>query len=540
MKEESRDRKLLQAITKAHTDFIDLAEPKKLFEGLLQLLLSVTESEYGFIAEMLHDSENQPYLKMFAITNISWNEETRRIYEDHAVDRMEFHSLKTLFGHVMVTREPVISNHPGTDSRRGGLAEGHPPLNAFLGLPISLGNSMIGMAGIANRPGGYDNEIVSFLQPFLLTCGDFLRTINTDIKRRDAENALKDSEATVRALLESASQAVLAVDTEGNIVFSNPMAEEMFGYNANELAKMTVDTLLPDRLRKTHAEHRALFFAEPRVRPMGQGRELSACRKDGSEISIEISLGYIDAPDGMLAVTFATDITERKRVRRDRRKQARMTALADGLLQGQEEERRRIARELHDSASQDLAMVSVELGILARQAGDEGCTVREELTRLREKIIALSVGIRDLSHRLHPSELEELGLVSALRSLGDRLFRHEGIRAYFITDDEPLTVPPSSAVAIYRVVQEALRNIVKHSGAKEATVTLESVEDRFRLSIADRGVGFDTEEIGGKAGLGLVSMEERIRLLGGSLMIRSTPDEGTEVEAFVPLPKEQP
>jgi PAS domain S-box-containing protein len=359
-------------------------------------------------------------------------------------------------------------------------------------------------------------------------------------ERKRVEEELARSEATVRALLESASQAVLAVDTEGNIVFSNPMAEEMFGYTANELAKMTVDTLLPDRLRKTHAEHRALFFAEPRVRPMGQGRELSARRRDGSEISIEISLSYIDSPDGMLAVTFATDITERKRIRRDRRKQARMTALADGLLQGQEEERRRIARELHDSASQDLAMVSVELGTLARQAGDEGCTVREELTRLREKIIALSVGIRDLSHRLHPAELEELGLVSALRSLGDRLFRHEGIRAYFITDDEPLTVPPASAVAIYRVVQEALRNIVKHSGAKEATVTLESVEDRFRLSIADRGVGFDTEEIGGKAGLGLVSMEERIRLLGGSLMIRSTPDEGTEVEAFVPLPKEEP
>jgi PAS domain S-box-containing protein len=358
-------------------------------------------------------------------------------------------------------------------------------------------------------------------------------------ERKRAEDELAKSNATIRALLESASQAVLAVDMEGNIVFFNPMVEQMFGYTGYELAQMKVDTLLPGHLREQHVEHRALFFADPRVRPMGKGREVWADRKDGSQIPLEVSLSHIDSPEGILAVIFATDITERRRIRRDRHKQEQMTALADGLLQGQEEERRRVARELHDSVGQDLATVSVELGTLIREAGDEGYTVREELIRLREKIVALSEGIRNLSHRLHPAELEALGLLSALRSLGDRLFKYEGIRAYILTDDEPLNLPASSAVAIYRVVQEALRNIAKHSGAKEVTVTLERDEDRLRLSIVDHGVGFDAEGIGGKAGLGLVSMEERMRLLGGSFEIRSKPGEGTEVEAFVPMPKEE-
>jgi hypothetical protein len=151
MDPNDRDRHLLEAITKAHTEFVDLVEPTKLFDGLLELLLNITNSEYGFIGEILHSDEGRPYLKTFSITNIAWNKETRKFYEENAPQGMEFHNLKTLFGQVMVTRERIISNHPGTDPRRGGLPEGHPPLNAFLGLPVNSGGSMIGMAGIANR-----------------------------------------------------------------------------------------------------------------------------------------------------------------------------------------------------------------------------------------------------------------------------------------------------------------------------------------------------------------------------------------------------
>ena len=371
--------------------------------------------------------------------------------------------------------------------------------------------------------------------------GQCVHAVARDItERKQAEEQLAKSEATVRALLESASQAVLAVNPDGIIVFFNPMVEEMFGYRGDELVDMSVDGLLPDQLRKRHVAHRARFFANPNIRPMGRGRELSGRRKDGSEFPVEVGLSHIQGPDGMLAVNFVTDITERKRVREDRRRQARMTTLADGLLQGQEEERRRIAREPHDGASQELAMLSMELGTLVRGAAEEDCAIRDEITRLRERIVTLSDGLRDLSHRLHPAELEELGLASAMRTLGDWVLEHEEIRVDFTVDNEPATIAPSTALVLYRVFQEALRNIVKHSGAKTVMVMLEGVEEGILLSIADHGSGFDATEIGDGAGLGLVSMEERLRLVGGRFTIRSTLGEGTEVEVFAPLSREEP
>ena len=312
MNEESRDRQLLQAITKAHTDFVDLVEPRDMFEGLLHLLLSITDSEYGFIAEMLHDSENQPYLKMFAITNISWNEETRRIYEGHAVDRMEFHSLKTLFGHVMVTGESVISNHPGTDSRRGGLAEGHPPLNAFLGLPIFSGASMVGMAGIANRPGGYDNEIESFLGPFLLTCGNFIRMIRTDAKRCEVENALKDSVARSRAVLDSTLDAVITIDDEGTIESVNPATESLFGYTASELIGRNVNTLMPEPDRSRHHSYMGRYLETGEAKIVGIGRETVALRKDGSRFPIDLAVSELSVPGRHLFLGVVRDISDRK------------------------------------------------------------------------------------------------------------------------------------------------------------------------------------------------------------------------------------
>jgi PAS domain S-box-containing protein len=136
---------------------------------LLQGLLELTQSAYGFIGEVLYDEQGQPYLKTHALTNIAWNEETRRLYEEHASTGLEFHNLHTLFGQVMATGEMVISNDPAHDARSGGLPAGHPALSSFLGMPIYYGEEMVGMYGVANRPGGYDERLLNFLAPFNAT-----------------------------------------------------------------------------------------------------------------------------------------------------------------------------------------------------------------------------------------------------------------------------------------------------------------------------------------------------------------------------------
>ncbi|MEW6717392.1 MAG: GAF domain-containing protein [Chloroflexota bacterium] len=178
---------LLSAISEAQSQYIADTPPRVFFDRLLSDLLPLTQSEYGFIGEVLYTTKGDPYLKIHAITNIAWNEEIQAFYEQYATTGLEFHNLKTLFGAVMTTGKAVIANDPSTDPRRGGLPEGHPPLNTFLGLPFYSGEKLVGMVGIANRPGGYHEELITYLQPFLATCATILEAHRTDQQRRQRE-----------------------------------------------------------------------------------------------------------------------------------------------------------------------------------------------------------------------------------------------------------------------------------------------------------------------------------------------------------------
>ena len=164
---------LLETIYQAQSQFIGSTHHSEMFENLLTNLLSLTQSKYGFLGEILHTTEGQPYLKTHAITNLAWNLEMQELYERFAPN-LEFFNLQTLFGAVITTGKPVLSNDPLHDERSGGLPRGHPPLQGFLGLPFYYGDRLVGMAGIANRPGGYDEQIITYLQPLLVSCGTLI------------------------------------------------------------------------------------------------------------------------------------------------------------------------------------------------------------------------------------------------------------------------------------------------------------------------------------------------------------------------------
>jgi GAF domain-containing protein len=145
-------------------------KPKKeIFEKLLSLLLTQSNSEYGFIGEVLYDSENNPYLKTYAITNISWNNETRKFYEDNAPEGLEFKNLETLFGETLKTGKVVVANDPKNHEKAAGIPGGHPALNAYLGLPLYIDNFLIGMVGIANRNGGYSEDFIKEIEPITIS-----------------------------------------------------------------------------------------------------------------------------------------------------------------------------------------------------------------------------------------------------------------------------------------------------------------------------------------------------------------------------------
>lgn len=199
-----RRTEMLGAIATIHSRFLLSADVHTVFDGLLATLLSVTESEYGFIGEVLHSPEGKPYLKTYALTNIAWDEPTRIFYETYAPKGLEFFNLETLFGRVLVSGEPLIANDPVHDPRRGGLPPGHPPMRSFLGLPLVQGGAMVGLAGIANRSGGYNEALCRELAPLVSTCANLITAHRTEGARKQVEEALRRSEAHCRALFEEA------------------------------------------------------------------------------------------------------------------------------------------------------------------------------------------------------------------------------------------------------------------------------------------------------------------------------------------------
>jgi PAS domain S-box-containing protein len=229
-------------------------------------------------------------------------------------------------------------------------------------------------------------------------------------------------------------------------------------------------------------------------------------------------------------IAAARDITEEKLA------QEKLRALADQVIIAQEDERRRISRELHDDVTQRLAALGIEMGLLKRSDALHDSVVEQELTRLQDEVLGLSEDIRQLSHSLHPSVLEHSTLTAALESYCREFSRQTGIATAFTHRDVPAEIPQSVAIAFYRIAQEALRNVALHSGATKSSVVLSG--ENLTLNVIDNGRGFDPTRAIKSKGLGLVSMEERARLAGAVVSIESVPGEGTTVSAQIP-PKVQ-
>jgi PAS domain S-box-containing protein len=226
---------LFKALTETYKEFLDPNSNKRsLFKQMLHQVLSVTESEYGFIGEVKYRN-GAPMLKTFAITDISWNKETAEFYKKHEELGMEFTNLETLFGYTLKTGETVISNDPATDSRAGGRPKGHPPMLHYMGLPVKdKSNAMIGMVGLANKPGGYNQEDVDFLEPILSLCSAFIAAL----KATESKAFFSDTLEAYRNAIDS--HAIVSVtDVNGVITYVNQKFCELSEYSTNELIGKT-------------------------------------------------------------------------------------------------------------------------------------------------------------------------------------------------------------------------------------------------------------------------------------------------------------
>ena len=354
--------------------------------------------------------------------------------------------------------------------------------------------------------------------------------------KQSGDELRHEREATVRSLIETMAQTVLAIGNDGRIVLVNASAEAMFGYSRAELLGLHIASLIPAPLRERHTQYHAAWLSQPQDRPTDGGRDLVALRKDGFEFPVEISLSHIRNQGETLAIAFVTDISERKKGEASLLQyQRELRELTARLLVVQETEIKLLARELHDVFSQKLASVGMQISSLNRFSRESPEAIPESLRGLSQQVSELAEDIHRMSRRLHPAILGDLGLEAALQEECDSFSQQTGIPVEFHARDVPRRLPEDIALCLYRVAQESLRNIRRHAQAVDVRLFLASDGEVVTLSIEDSGDGFDLEEVRGKGGLGLISMEERARLVNGILKMSSQPGVGTRVEVRLPL-----
>jgi signal transduction histidine kinase len=204
------------------------------------------------------------------------------------------------------------------------------------------------------------------------------------------------------------------------------------------------------------------------------------------------------------------------------------------LIEGQEQERSRIARELHDDISQRLAVLTIRLQEM-KNALAGSVELRANIETIINEAKETSVSIRSLSHRLHSSQVEYLGIVTAMTSFCREYAAHHNVEIKFSNEGVPSGIPAEISLSMVRVLQESLQNAVKHSGARNFEVRLSGTADEIALKVSDAGIGFDPQAEMNHRGLGLISMRERLSLVEGSFSVVSSPDQGTTIHARVPL-----
>jgi len=308
---------LLAVISEVQSRFIADTPIGEMFKALLDRILSLAESEYGFIGEVRKNAAGKPYLKTFALTNIAWDEETLHLYKEHEAQGMEFYNLDTLFGAVLRTGKHIIANDPANDLQSGGLPPGHPPLHSFLGLALKLGDRMVGMVGLANRPGGYDDDFVAYLAPLASTCATVIEAARNLQKRRAAEAAFRESENRYRCLFESSPDAIVILE-DFRFIDCNGEAERLFATPRSGLLGNSPFAFSPEYQPDGRPSREKVAEIVRRAQKEGSQRfEWRHKRGDGTVFDAEITVSVMESETGRRFQGIIRDITARKQMERE-------------------------------------------------------------------------------------------------------------------------------------------------------------------------------------------------------------------------------
>jgi len=347
------------------------------------------------------------------------------------------------------------------------------------------------------------------------------------------EKTMKDvdlARQNYEELFTNASDAIWVHNLEGNITLVNKACEKLSGYPVSELPGKNVrEFLTPETLSIARQVKDKLLRGET----MEHRYEQRLIKKDGSEAIMQLTTRLIVSDGKPQAFqNLARDITEERKLRDNLQFYLRQ------VLQAQEEERKRLARELHDDASQQILLLTHGIDNIAYEAERYSPQeLRSELGKLYELSQQTYQNVKHYAQALRPSILDDLGLVAAIKWLAEEIHKLSGIEIQVKADSIPL-LPPETQLVLFRIVQESLNNVHRHSGASEASITVECQGAEIRVTISDNGKGFELprqlSEFAGQGKLGLTGMAERVRLIGGELEVSSQIGKGTKIIVKAP------
>ncbi len=538
--ELERQQALSRAIMRAQSIFIAPETRSEAFEVMLADLLEVTGCEYGFIGEVLHDDNDLPYLKTRALSNIAWNEATNRLYEENHEAGLEFRNLNTLFGVTLRTAEPVLTNDPYHDGRRGGLPTDHPPMTSYLGLPVVRGGELVGMIGLANMPGGFHQEHVDFLQPLLAAIGQLIEA--SSLREQIAED--RTSIARLSQVASQSPAGILITDASGAVEWANEGFELITGFAREELLGRRPRDILHAPGASADEEKAALDAVRT-----GEGfeSELAAMRKDGGTIWVSLQASQLfDAdgrPEGYLVMV--SDITERKNV--DRMKSQFISTVSHEL--------RTPLTAITGALGLVAGGVTGELAPRTQSMIDIAYTNSERLTTLINDLLDME----RLVEGGFPLEMEDQLLMPIIeRAIADNAtYAMKFDVRLALTSRMDDAVVHVDSLRLIQILSNLLSNACKFSpagGQVEVAVTASpdaDPGDRVRVLVTDHGSGVpaafrdqifekfsqadasDSRDRGG-TGLGLAISKELTERMGGSIGFVSA--EGAGATFFIDLP----
>jgi PAS domain S-box-containing protein len=519
------ERKRAESVSLARLRLLEYAATHSLNEVLvatLDELEALTGSQIAFYHFLEAD---QRTLIMQA-----WSTRTRRdVCKVESEARRDSQDEASMWMECVRQRRPVIHNDYAALPHKKVLPPGHAPVSRILVAPIFRQAKIVALVGVGNKPRDYDRSDVDLVTHFADLAWDIA-------ERKRVEKALRQSEERLRHVLDGLGPHMFVglMDQQGTVLLANRSALAAAGLVPDDVqGRPVADTYWWSYSQEVQARLRDAVARVAQGESVRYDEQIRAA--EGRLIWIDFSIQPLRDETGRICflIPSAQVITERKLAEQQlRANREQLAALSRQLFAVQENERRHLARELHDEIGQVMTMISVNLKAVQESAAPVSWPRLDEVIVLVDRLIQQ---LRDLSLDLRPALLDDFGLDATLRWYVERLRARASFQVDLNSQSMGSEVPTEVRNACFRVAQEALTNVVRHGRARQVRVELFEGEEEVVLTVQDDGVGFDVAAARARAvqggSVGVLGMQERVELLGGQFTLRSAPGEGTTIQA---------